>query len=137
MAGSSSRRRRSRARAEGPRRRSSRAASSVEVIDLDDEQDTQTAAAASTSAEHTDSPTAASVQVAETVHGGSLSPAPVSRSTVGYCKRCEAAVGEWYNEWHKITGTYYLPTLLGSYSSRLRARSGHKPASVGTVLDGW
>ncbi|KAF2187096.1 hypothetical protein K469DRAFT_705651 [Zopfia rhizophila CBS 207.26] len=62
--------------------------------------------------------------------------APVNRSTTAFCKKCSEVVGEFYNSWHKITGTYYLPTLLGSYSSRLRAHGRQKAASLGTDLDG-
>ncbi|KAF2109438.1 hypothetical protein BDV96DRAFT_585598 [Lophiotrema nucula] len=65
----------------------------------------------------------------------SSSPAPANRSTTGFCRRCNGNVGEFYNAWHKITGTYYLPALLGSYSSRLRPHGRQTAATDGTDLD--
>lgn len=61
---------------------------------------------------------------------------PVTRSTKGFCKKCSAQVGEFYNGWVKITGTYYLPALLGSYNSLLRESGRQKAASLGTALNG-
>lgn len=62
---------------------------------------------------------------------------PATRSTQGLCRKCGEAVGEFYNSWHKVTNTYYLPALLGSYNSRLQAKDKIKAASVGSVLNGW
>ncbi|ORY04006.1 hypothetical protein BCR34DRAFT_627159 [Clohesyomyces aquaticus] len=61
---------------------------------------------------------------------------PASRSTTGRCRRCKNDVGEFYNSWHKITGSYYLPALLGSYSSRLQPNGRQKEAAVGTDIEG-
>lgn len=76
-----------------------------------------------------------------------------SRSTKGFCKICGANVGDFFNSWHKITGSYYVPALLGSYRSLLRQagkRKGQFPqkrkaknaefliaASKGTVIEHW
>lgn len=75
--------------------------------------------------------------MAESVTLGSLPPEPESRSTTGACKRCKHVVGQFFNSWNKITGTYYLPALTGSYSSSLRAHGRQKAATMGTDLDGW
>lgn len=71
---------------------------------------------------------------------GNVSPrpaSPVSRSTKGYCKTCDNSIGDFYNSWYKITGSYYVPALLGSYSVTLKSTGKQKPASKGTVLEGW
>lgn len=62
---------------------------------------------------------------------------PVTRSTKGFCKKCSTQVGEFYNGWAKITGTYYLPVMLGSYNSLLKESGRQKAASLGTALNGW
>ncbi|KAF2270431.1 hypothetical protein CC78DRAFT_573713 [Lojkania enalia] len=59
-----------------------------------------------------------------------------SKSTTGMCKNCGGRVGEFYNSWHQVTGTYYLPTLLGSYNSKLRPHGKQTAASMGTDIDG-
>ncbi|KAF1935109.1 hypothetical protein EJ02DRAFT_428729 [Clathrospora elynae] len=65
--------------------------------------------------------------------GGGL---PLSRSTKGFCRNCKSNVGEFYNSWHRITGSYYVPALLGSYSTTLRSTGKLKAASKGTDLEG-
>jgi hypothetical protein len=62
---------------------------------------------------------------------------PANRSTKAWCKRCNACVGDFFNSWLKITGSYYLPALLGSYSSLLKDQGRKRTAAVGTELDGW
>lgn len=79
------------------------------------------------------------VEIAESVDNDETSraPSPVNRSVTARCQRCKTDIGEFYNSWHKITGTYYLPALLGSYSSRLRPNGRQKAATVGTDIEGW
>jgi hypothetical protein len=61
-----------------------------------------------------------------------------SGATTGLCRRCTNVVGEFFNQFHKVSGTYYLPALLGSYKSKLQPTSSRpKPATPGTELDGW
>ncbi|KAF2874826.1 hypothetical protein BDV95DRAFT_591600 [Massariosphaeria phaeospora] len=77
------------------------------------------------------------VEVAESIDNGSPRPqSPASRSTTGFCRRCLKPIGQFFNSWHKVTGTYYLPAMLGSYTSSLAQRGKQKAASVGTDLDG-
>jgi hypothetical protein len=74
-----------------------------------------------------------------------MSPPPNSQSsqdanglaTIGECAACGAPVGEFYNAWRQITGNYYLPLLLGSYSSRLREGGRASAARPGTAVNGW
>lgn len=78
------------------------------------------------------------VEVAESVDNDSpRPPSPVDRSTKGVCRRCGSMAGEFYNSWLKITNSYHLPTLPGSYRSFLREHGRQKPATMGTVLVGW
>jgi hypothetical protein len=80
------------------------------------------------------------VEVAESVDHDSPRPPsqpPANRSATGICKRCQNEVGHFFNSWHRITGSYYLPALLGSYSSRLKEHGRQKAASITTDLDGW
>ena len=59
------------------------------------------------------------------------------RATLAACKKCNAHIGEFYNEWQKVANSYFLPVLVGSFSiTGLRAKE-VKPASVGSSLDGW
>ncbi|KAF2088116.1 hypothetical protein K490DRAFT_64790 [Saccharata proteae CBS 121410] len=61
----------------------------------------------------------------------------VTRSTTAFCVRCQASLGNFYNAWFKITNSYYLPALRGSYDcAGLRPAGKERAASVGTTLDG-
>lgn len=60
-----------------------------------------------------------------------------SSTTTGICRRCGATAGDFFNAWHKITTSYFLPALVGSYRSRLRTAGERKRASIGTELSGW
>lgn len=62
---------------------------------------------------------------------------PVDRSTKGYCTNCGSNIGEFFNSWHRITGSYYMPALLGSYRSLLKTTGKQKAAANGTDLEGW
>jgi len=62
---------------------------------------------------------------------------PISNSTKGFCKSCDNMIGDFYNSWYRVTGSYYIPTLLGSYSVSLRSTGKQKAASKGTDLEGW
>jgi hypothetical protein len=76
--------------------------------------------------------------VAENTEDASPSPdSPRNLSTTGFCKNCGTNIGEYYNSWHKITGSYYVPALLGSYRSLLRSSGKQKSASRGTAIEGW
>lgn len=80
------------------------------------------------------------VEVAESVDHDSPRPQsqpPANRSATGFCKRCQNEVGQFFNSWHRVTGSYYLPALLGSYSSRLKEHGKQKAASIMTDIDGW
>lgn len=77
-------------------------------------------------------------EVAESVDNASpRAVSPVRRPAKGFCKKCQGGVGDFFNSWHKITGSYYLPALVGSYSSTLREQGRQKAASVGSGLNGW
>lgn len=61
-----------------------------------------------------------------------------SRATIASCKACGAVFGEFLNQFRKITGSYYLPSLVGSYGiTGLHAKGKPKPASADSALDGW
>jgi len=78
------------------------------------------------------------VEVPESSDNASPRPvSPLHGATKGFCKLCKGGVGDFFNSWIKVTGSYYLPALLGSYSSVLSAKGRQKPASMGTELDGW
>lgn len=62
---------------------------------------------------------------------------PINRSTKGFCKNCGTNIGEYYNSWHKVTGSYYVPALLSSYRSLLKRSGRQKAASRGTAIEGW
>jgi hypothetical protein len=68
-------------------------------------------------------------------HRTSSSP---GRSTIAYCKSCGAEFGEFYNSWSKVTGSYYLPCMVGSYRcTGLRPKSKPKAASPESALVEW
>ncbi|EFQ89964.1 hypothetical protein CFE70_010546 [Pyrenophora teres f. teres 0-1] len=66
----------------------------------------------------------------------SRSASPISHSTRGFCKTCDNIIGDFYNSWYRITGSYYVPALLGSYSVLLKSAGKLKAASKGTDLEG-
>ncbi|KAF2663029.1 hypothetical protein K491DRAFT_686189 [Lophiostoma macrostomum CBS 122681] len=76
------------------------------------------------------------VDVPSSIDSSSRASSPESKSTIGVCKRCNGVVGHFFNSWHKITGTYYLPAMPGSYSSKLEPHGKQKAATIGTDLDG-
>lgn len=64
-------------------------------------------------------------------------PAPAdNRSTKGYCQKCNRYLGEFYNSWCRITGSYYVPALRGSYRSLLVNSGRQQAAARGTDLEG-
>jgi hypothetical protein len=64
--------------------------------------------------------------------------ADASRSTIAYCRACDKPFGEFFNGWRKVTGSYYLPSLVGSYGIQgLHPKGKPKPASVESALVGW
>jgi hypothetical protein len=93
------------------------------------------------SASHTTSVIEETSAVADVPNGTeSASPhpdTPRSQSTKGFCKNCGTNIGEFYNSWHKVTGSYYVPALLGSYRSLLKSNGKQKAASRGTAIEGW
>ncbi|CAN9250908.1 unnamed protein product [Alternaria alternata] len=76
------------------------------------------------------------VEVAESADEASPRSPPVNRATKAFCKNCKNNVGDFYNSWYKVTGSYYVPALLGSYSSTLQPMGKLKAASKGTELAG-
>jgi hypothetical protein len=61
-----------------------------------------------------------------------------SRSTIAQCKRCGSDIGEFYNSCVKVTGSYYLPALVGSYRiTGLAPFNVPKQASPESSLNGW
>lgn len=63
--------------------------------------------------------------------------APIPRATTAFCRKCGGRVGDFYNSWYRITGSYYLPALLGSYRSLLKSAGKRKAAAQGTILEKW
>ncbi|QDS68219.1 hypothetical protein FKW77_010581 [Venturia effusa] len=64
-------------------------------------------------------------------HRTSSSP---ERSTIAFCA-CGSEFGQFYNSWSKVTGSYYLPWTVGSYScSGLHRKLKPKPASNDSAL---
>ncbi|KAI4957453.1 hypothetical protein J4E86_004591 [Alternaria arbusti] len=61
---------------------------------------------------------------------------PTNRATKAYCKNCQKCIGDFYNSWYKVTGSYFVPAMLGSYSSTLQPMGKLKAASKGTELAG-
>ena len=79
----------------------------------------------------------ATADMASADNAPSRPASPISRSTKGFCKSCDNMIGDFYNSWYRVTGSYYIPTLLGSYSVSLRSTGKQKAASKGTDLEGW
>src|SRR5262245_2453730 len=53
------------------------------------------------------------VDTVDTVEEGPSSRgSPAHRATKALCIRCKGPVGDFFNSFHKITGSYYLPALL-------------------------
>lgn len=78
------------------------------------------------------------LEVGESANEGSQRPSPpINRSTKGYCRNCRNSIGVFYNSWYRVTGSYYVPALLGSYSISLKGTGKPKAASKGTDLEGW
>ncbi|KAF2831553.1 hypothetical protein CC86DRAFT_366899 [Ophiobolus disseminans] len=76
-------------------------------------------------------------EIAESPDESSTRPqSPISQSTKGFCKNCGNNIGEYFNLWHKVTGSYYVPALLGSYKSLLKSSGKQKGASRGTAIEG-
>jgi len=62
----------------------------------------------------------------------------ISRFTKAHCRKCHRCIGEFYNGWLKITGSYFLPALADAYSTHDIRRSGReRDAAVDTELAGW
>jgi hypothetical protein len=76
-------------------------------------------------------------EVADSADEASPRPPHISRAAKAFCKNCKNQIGDFYNSWYKVTGSYYVPALLGSYRSTLRPMSKPKAASKGTELAGW
>lgn len=62
-----------------------------------------------------------------------------SSSIIAHCRHCDAIIGTFYNNWMKITGSYYLPSLIGSYNATgLKvSKEGPKLATNANALEGW
>lgn len=61
----------------------------------------------------------------------------LGRSTIAFCG-CGSEFGQFYNSWSKVTGSYYLPCMVGSYSvTGLHRKSKPKPASTDSALAEW
>lgn len=65
-----------------------------------------------------------------------VADSPGNRSTKGYCQNCNCHLGDFYNSWCRVTGSYYVPALRGSYTSRLKKSGKQKAAFRGTDLEG-
>lgn len=76
-------------------------------------------------------------EVVEDADEASPPSPPANRATKAYCKNCQNCIGDFYNSWYKVTGSYFVPALLGSYSSILQPMGKLKAASKGTELAGW
>ncbi|KAI4953773.1 hypothetical protein J4E91_002621 [Alternaria rosae] len=75
-------------------------------------------------------------EVVEDADEASQPSPPANRATKAYCKNCQNCIGDFYNSWYKVTGSYFVPALLGSYSSILQPMGKLKAASKGTELAG-
>ncbi|KAF1833046.1 hypothetical protein BDW02DRAFT_570455 [Decorospora gaudefroyi] len=76
-------------------------------------------------------------EIAATADEGSPNPgSPINPSTKAFCRNCNRHVGDFYNAWHRVTCSYYVPALLGSYSTTLKLVGKQKEASKGTDLEG-
>ncbi|KAL6168381.1 hypothetical protein ACJQWK_06029 [Exserohilum turcicum] len=62
-------------------------------------------------------------------------PPPPQRATTAFCRHCSRQIGDFYNSWYRVTGSYYAPALLGSYSFSLKRSAKPKAASKGTDLE--
>ena len=77
-------------------------------------------------------------EIAESPVDPAVDHTPFDDSSVqAFCRRCGAKAGHFSNAWHQITNTYFLPALVGSYSSQLRPAGVPKRASTGTELNQW
>lgn len=63
--------------------------------------------------------------------------AEADRSTVGQCKNCHADIGEFFNSWLKVTGSYYLPVMVGSYQLVSLQTGKPRSASSKSSLSEW
>lgn len=74
----------------------------------------------------------------QSADGPEALPPGAEKGTQGTCKKCDFVVGSFINLFQKVSGTYYLPSLPGSYEFELLDTS-LKPtkASSGTELEGW
>jgi hypothetical protein len=73
----------------------------------------------------------------ESVSASESEPAPAPAATTGSCKNCQGLVGHFFNSWDRITNTYFLPSMISSYESKLRPHGKQKAATIGTALEGW
>lgn len=79
-----------------------------------------------------------SAEIAETADEASPGPGSVAnRSTKAFCRNCRSNIGDFYNSFHRVTTSYFVPTLLGSYRSLLKSTGKQKAAAKGTDLEGW
>lgn len=62
---------------------------------------------------------------------------PTIRATQAFCRNCRSKIGDFYNSWHRVTSSYYAPSLLGSYTTSLHSTGKPKPAAKGTDVEGW
>jgi len=60
-----------------------------------------------------------------------------SRSAIGQCKKCQSDVGEFFNSWIKVTGSYYLPAMVGSYRIPGLIFGKTRLASADSALADW
>lgn len=61
----------------------------------------------------------------------------MNRSTTAHCRHCKASIGDFYNSWHRVTGSYFVPALLGCYTHLLQNTGKVKAASKGNDVEGW
>jgi hypothetical protein len=59
------------------------------------------------------------------------------RSAIGQCRKCQSDVGEFFNSWIKVTGSYYLPAMAGSYRITGLIFGKTRPASADSALADW
>ena len=69
--------------------------------------------------------------------GASPLGSPMNRSTIAYCRQCNTTIGDFYNSWHKVTGSYFIPALPASYTHQLQKTGKVKAASKGNDVAGW
>lgn len=60
-------------------------------------------------------------------------------SITAHCRHCDATIGTFYNNWLKVTGSYYLPSLIGSYNviGLTISKGEPKVATNANALEGW